>query len=301
MDSVGNLYGTTNSYGLWDAGVIFELSPISNGHWRYSVLYNFRGRNDGGDPGALVFDPVGNLYGTTSLGEGAIFEMTHVSGRRWNESVLYSFLGNDDGAHPAAGLTFDNTGNLYGTAYVGGANNDGTIFELTPNTQGNWTFNVIHQFDGNDGSQPQAGVSFDADGNAYATATIGGTYGYGTILQGTFTSTTGWTWTVIHDFAGDPDGADPQSGLIFDSTRRFFGTAAGSVLGGGTVFQGTRTAGESWNVEVLYAFTGQADGSYPNGSLVIDSTGALYGVTQQGGKISPLCPTGCGVVFEVVP
>jgi uncharacterized repeat protein (TIGR03803 family) len=98
-----------------------------------TVLYSFTGAGDGAFPLAgLMMDKKGNLYGTTNgggaKGSGAVFEIAP----RGTETVLYSFAGGGDGAFPAAGLEMDKSGNLYDTTSSGGADNDGTVFKLTP-------------------------------------------------------------------------------------------------------------------------------------------------------------------------
>jgi uncharacterized repeat protein (TIGR03803 family) len=140
LDAAGNLYGTTKGGGAYGfaKGTVFELSPVAGGGWSESVLYNFGKSSDGKTPTAgLIFDAAGNLYGTTLDGgthdSGTVFELTPVAGS-WTERVLHSFSQDTgDGYWPFAGLIFDATGNLYGTASAGGANNfGGTVFEITP-------------------------------------------------------------------------------------------------------------------------------------------------------------------------
>ena len=117
-----------------------------------------RDRNAG-----LVFDAVGNLYGTTleggTYGRGTVFELTPAAGGGWTEKVLHSFNHNGtDGYSPYAGLIFDAAGNLYGTTYGGGTNSYGTVFELTPTGGGGWTEKVLYNFNynGTDGAAPYA-------------------------------------------------------------------------------------------------------------------------------------------------
>jgi uncharacterized repeat protein (TIGR03803 family) len=134
MDAQGNLYGTTESGGAYNNGTVFKLTPSGT----ETVLHSFAGSpNDGFFPEApLIMDAQGNLYGTTFAGGnpncvdgcGTIFEITS-SG---TEKVLYSFTGGADGAYSHSSLIFDAQGNLYGTTYAGGADNDGTVFKLTP-------------------------------------------------------------------------------------------------------------------------------------------------------------------------
>ena len=145
-DSEGNLYGTASSggngpCGSGGCGVVFELSPPSNGSWTERVLYNFQGGNDGETPFCnLVFDHAGNLYGTTLqggyrpgyLGYGTVFKLTPGTGGQWTETVLYRFTGGVDGADPYGGVVLDSAGNLYGTTQEGGSLAAGTVWEVTP-------------------------------------------------------------------------------------------------------------------------------------------------------------------------
>ena len=168
FDAAGNLYGTTGYGGADGSGVVFKLAPNPDGTWTESVLYSFTGYADGSIPGAgLIFDPTGNLYGTTtsggpfSAGEcpagcGVVFKLAPNPDGTWTESVLHSFTG-ADGQYPRAGLVFDVAGNLYGTTNGGGPDNDGVVFKLKPNLDGTWTESVLYSFkDGADGGFPVA-------------------------------------------------------------------------------------------------------------------------------------------------
>jgi uncharacterized repeat protein (TIGR03803 family) len=141
LDSAGKLYGTTYSGGNVNkcsginkgCGVVFELTPTASGRSKENVLHAFTGGTDGGNPQApVIFDAVGNLYGTTWNGpttNGVVFELTPTS-NGWKENVLHTFNG-QDGANPAAGLTLDSAGNLFSTTYDGGKHGYGVVFELT--------------------------------------------------------------------------------------------------------------------------------------------------------------------------
>jgi len=249
MDGAGNLYGTTEdggAAGVSGVGTVFELSPSGDG-WTESVLYSFGGGNDGAGPFApLIFDNVGNLYGTTAGGgafsNGTVFELSPSAGGVWTENILHTFqgVGSFDGVLPDAGLIFDAAGNLYGTTQEGGAGG-GTVFMLTPNS-GGWSEKIIHGFkpkDG-DGSGPVDSVVFDSLGNLYGTTAYGGT-GYGTAFRLSLQSSN-WIESGKYNFTGDHDGANPFAGLVMDTVGNFYGTTyyGGSGLGAagdGTVFE----------------------------------------------------------------
>ncbi len=106
----------------------------------FHVIHFFNTTGDGGSPlGRLISDKQGNLYGTTSAGGaynyGSVFELTppSTSGGGWTETILYSFQGSLSNLQsPQAGLVMDGKGNLFGTTFWGGINNNGTVFELSP-------------------------------------------------------------------------------------------------------------------------------------------------------------------------
>ncbi len=117
FDKAGNLYGTTVGGGDHNLGVVFELTPTGNG-WSESVLYSFAGGVDGANPySGLLFDPRGNLYGTTysggAHGDGTVYELKHENSGEWKEKVIHTFDGKS-GLAPVGGLVFDRRGDLFG-------------------------------------------------------------------------------------------------------------------------------------------------------------------------------------------
>ncbi len=316
-DASGNLYGTT-SYGgrlggtcaNYGCGVVFELTPSAGGGWQESVLYSFRGVPDGAYPsGNLVFDASGNLYGTTSRGGtgtscgstgcGTVFELSPSSGT-WTETVLHNFKYDPDGALPA-GLTFDASGNLYGTTAGGGINTRGAAYSLSPPKQhgGKWNEKVIYNFNGF-GVIPNPGLVFDGQGSLYGTYYVLDLQfcdvGCGTVFK--LKPARGqWTETDVYDFLGGGNGGQPPAGVIRDSQGNLYGTGA---LGGnnfGIVFE-LKPSGSQWKETMLHNFCSRnncADGSFPLAGLVMDGNGVLYGTTYWGGKG---CGN-CGVVFKL--
>ena len=220
------------------------LSATARAQYTETVLYNFcpggGGCSDGSYPWVgLIADAQGNLYGTTVGGGannlGTVFELSP-PGRGagpWTEAVLYSFCSQSncsDGAYPYAGLILDSQGNLYGTAADGGANNDGTVFELSPPAGGNgpWTYTLLYMFGGgNVGQNPYAGVIFDSQQkNLYGTPAGGGAANGGTVfeLSPPSAGTGPWTENLLHSFGGQNDGTNPFAGLTFDSQGNLYGT-----------------------------------------------------------------------------
>lgn len=174
-DSAGNLYGTTlgggsNNCSYPGCGLVFELTPSSGGNWTEKVLYSFTGVNDGFQPlCGLVFDPAGNLYGTTYSGQ-TVFELTP-SGGHWTINVLHTFTGSD-GMWPAAGVVLDSAGNIFGTTLEGAADGVGSVFELTLSGS-TWTETVLHSFNATVGEYPAAALVLN-QGVLYGTAEAGG-------------------------------------------------------------------------------------------------------------------------------
>ena len=308
----GALYSTTSYGGINGKGVVFKLRPSPTAcstalcPWSENVLYSFKGgaNGDGSNPIGLLFDQAGNIYGTTSgggtYGGGTAYELTS-SGSGWTESVLHSFGGAGDGSIPYRSvLTFDNAGNLYGTTYLGGSSNYGTVFQLTPSGSG-WTEKVIYSFtDGSDGGYPYAGLIFDQSGNLYGATTDGGTGGGGTVFE-LSPSGGGWTYSVLYSITG-PLGyqCGPAWALVMDAGGNLYDTTqcdgANNV---GSIFKLTKTGG-SWTYTSLHDFTGGTDGGYPISNVIFDTSGNLYGTAYAGGTGSA-CGGGCGVVWEIKP
>ena len=241
----------------------------------------------------MIIDAAGNLYGTTSVGgasnAGTVFKVTG----KGQETVLYSFTGGTDGANPVAALVMDAAGRLYGTTSAGGSKGNGTVFRLARGKTG-WKEEVLYRFgSGTDGTIPVAGVTLDATGNLYGTASAGGTHGYGTVFQ-LKPSKSGWKENILHDFEGGDDGTVPYAGLIIDQSGNFYGAATGGGTGGGgTVFKLTPSSGR-WKFTVLYSLTGWTiSGTFRN--LLLDTSGALYGTTHCDGA------NAAGTVYKLTP
>jgi uncharacterized repeat protein (TIGR03803 family) len=204
-------------------------------------------------------------------------------------SVLHSFTGGADGANPYAGLIQDSTGNFYGTTQLGGTSNLGAVFKLDPTG----TEIVLHSFAGGaDGANPYSGLVQDSTGNLYGTTYYGGAPNHGTVFK---LDPTG-TETVLYSFAGGADGANPYASLVQDPAGNLYGTTQrGGSSGQGTVFKIDTVGTET----VLYGFTGGSDGGGPDGALVLDAAGNLYGTTFGGGDLCVHRRTYCGVVFKL--
>lgn len=327
-DNAGNFYGTTE-YGCSSGlGCVYEISPVSGGGWTETVIYNFDGGVDLDEMplGGVIFDKAGNLYGTAfGIGVGDVYELSPAKGGGWSEQVIYGFQGfNGDADGPRGNLIFDGAGNLFGTTQNGGSctrqDGCGAVYELSPNSNGQWTETVVYSFqnNGQDGMWPISGLISDAEGNFYGTTFYGGNgncrgggiSGCGTVFELSSQSGGGWTEKVLYSFQRNgSDGVGPASALTFDqagdllSTTETGGTGVCPVVAGcGTVFELSLQANGQWNESIVHDFGLSAgDGIDPEASLTMDSRGKLYGTTGHGGtgncKIKPY--HGCGTVFSL--
>jgi uncharacterized repeat protein (TIGR03803 family) len=303
VDGAGNLYGTSVQGGTFGGGTVFQLSPSGSG-WIHTVLYNFTGGVDGGEPyKGVTLDAHRNLYGTAVTGGGGsceggcgvVYKLTN-SGGVWTQSVLHAFTGGSDGSGPGSPVVLDPHGNLYGMTPTGGTLGFGVVYEVKPGADGTWSLSVLHSFTGGiDGLGGSAGrLLLDAAGNLYGVNTVGGADGFGNVFELT-PSGNKWHLTTLYSFQDQPDGASPYGGVIFDKDGSLYGTTyyagANDV---GTVYKLTRQHG-SWTESVIYSFKGGSDGDSPISTLVTDAEGNLYGTTSDGGAAK--CE--CGTIFKV--
>jgi uncharacterized repeat protein (TIGR03803 family) len=288
--SDGALYGTAGG-GSNGYGTVFRIGTNGND---YSVLYRFSGGDGYTPPAGLVQGGDGTLYGTTYGGGTSNYGTVFRIGTNGADySVLYRFTGSGgDGVNPYGGLVQGSDGALYGTTYYAGTTflGAGTVFRIGTNGA---AYSVLHVFNfgSGDGAGPYAGLIQGSDGALYGT-----TYGGGTnfLLNGTVfrIGTNGAPYSVLYSFTGTGgDGANPKAGLVQGSDGALYGTTyyGGSINGAGTVFRiGTNGTAD----RVLYSFTNNGGGFYPQVALVQGSDGALYGTTSLGGT------SNAGTVFR---
>jgi uncharacterized repeat protein (TIGR03803 family) len=241
-----------------------------------------------------------------------------------NFSVIHAFTDGVDGAFPEASLTIDETGNLYGTTIIGGGVNGrdcdpraagcGVAFKMMPHN-GGWIFAPLFAFDDFDGAAPVAPLTFGPGGLLYGSTTDGGNnlncfssfYGCGVVftLQPPPTICRSalcyWLENPIYTFTSESDGFEPMGNLAFDQAGNIYGTTAyggtntcGTGANCGNVFQLSRS-GSAWTKTTLYNFTPGSDGIWPVSGVITDSSGVLYGITNQGGTYD------FGTVFELTP
>jgi uncharacterized repeat protein (TIGR03803 family) len=314
--SSGELFGTTEIGGNTatcpntnGCGVVFELSAPNHGVRNYRLLYVFNGgTGDGQLPlGNIVFDGAGNLYGVTefggpgagSYGGGTVYKLSPAGGGLWTETVIHTFGSGSDGLWPLAGLTADAAGNLYGTTSVGGTNNSGTVYKLTPNSDGSWSETILYSFgphQGADGYSPAGEVILDATGNIYGTTVLGGTLNFGLVFE-LSPNSGAYTETILYSFTGHKDQGQPGFPLWMDATGNLYGTNGGVKTGNGAVFKLTRNSDGSWTETTIHRFDPyhNNDGGSPSSGLTVDASGSLWGTTLAGGT------NGAGTVYLLLP
>ena len=301
-------------------GTVFSLRPPPtfcasiSCPWTRTILYRFTGYRDAANPNSeVVFDPAGNIYGTTTFGGGincqnddrgcgAIYKLTPSAGG-WTESLIHSFAGSD-GLWPGSAPALDQNGNLYGVASYGGMSCQdsqfgcGTIWEWMPSGP---SFAVLHTFQGgSDGAYPFGSLIFDRAGRLYG-ATWFMTSGphCGTVFE--LAPPYGpSTYNVDYSFACPGEG--PGGTLSVDSGGNLYGArTTGGLYGYGAVFRLTPAAG-NWTYSSLHDFD-STDGSEPFGGVLLGANGTLYGTTFLGGNNDDCLYQGgsCGLVWEITP
>lgn len=206
-------------------------------------------------------------------------------------TLIYNFTGSVDGGVPGGDLITDRLGNLYGTAGGGavgcqGRGSCGVVFEI--DTAGNEI--VLYSFtEGPDGAIPLPGLTRDAKGSLYGVTTDGGSGNCGTV----FKLDTSGTLHVLYNFADYPI---PQGGLVLDASGNLYGTTQwGGAEGVGTLYE----IGKSGQTSILHSFGRKPDGAWPNGHLILDKSGNLYGTTALGGAGVCYYGEGCGTIFKL--
>lgn len=307
VDSKGNIYGAAYSGGNLKCaepngcGTVFKINSAG----KFSVIHQFRAGSDGKYPDSLLsMDLAGNLYGTTQEGgsaqNGTVYKISSIG----KESIVFAANTTNAWIWPE-GITAAANGKFYGTNLIGGdsscpfgGDGCGEVYELNSR----WTLTDLHAFTGGtDGGEPNAGVIVDAAENIYGTAHFGGEGGcYAGVGCGTiFKVDAHGAFTTLHEFQGS-DGGTPGSGnLLMDKSGNLYGatttggsnTACTYIYGCGVVFELAPQSDGSWTYSVLYDFDGVTAGA-PNGGLVMDASGNLYG-TASGGI--------GGVIFKLSP
>jgi uncharacterized repeat protein (TIGR03803 family) len=223
--------------------------------------------------------------------------------------LLHTFTGGTDGNYPVGGVIQDADGNLYGTTAFGGSNcggqGCGTVFKIDKNGQ----YTVLYRFlGGSDGAAPRASLARDAAGNLYGTTQ--GQGGVGAVST-VFKVDKHGNETVLFNFNQAGVGGSANSTPILDAEGNLYGTTPagfvdhchlrGNIYACGLVFR----LSKSGAFKVVHTFKSRLTGINPNGNLVMDASGNLYGTTVLGGfGGSSACGLGynffgCGTVFKI--
>jgi len=297
----GVLYGTTQRGGAGQCfggcGTVFSLQSESGrsragaGPWTETVIHEFQGASEGLNPsGQIAIDQAGNIYGVTLAGGpqnlGTAYQLAPALGG-WTLNLLHAFTGGPDGGEPFGGVVLDSSGNVYGTAQIGGGPSGcGLVFQLAP-SGGGWTENVVYAFPGSPACSPEGDLLRDNSGNLYG-ITGPAFPGVAYMLS---PSGQNWNYSQIYSFGPGPP-TQPGS-LTMDAAGNLYGT---SCLGGasqlGSIFELSPAAG-GWTITGLHDFNGN-EGSCPRGTVLIDANGTLYGTAGSGGA------HGDGVVWQIV-
>jgi uncharacterized repeat protein (TIGR03803 family) len=292
-------------------GLVFCTPAHAQVQYQFQILHAFTGGADGGGgKGLMIMDTSGNLYGAAYGGknvDGMVFELTPGINGQWTETVLYNFPGfPGDGIEPL-GIVMDQAGNVYGTTAQGGLNKAGTVFELTPGANGQWTESILWNFcslpDCADGAGPSGAPTLNPAGGLF-----GATKAYpGTVYELT-PSSDGWTLTTLYNFCPQggnncPDGSNPIGPLALDARGDLYGEAAGGTghrqcgTGCGVVYVLHPEPQGQWEQRVLHDFQPRNDSVDPGGGLTLHG-GGIFGTSEGGGGMG--CEgSGCGTVFEL--
>jgi uncharacterized repeat protein (TIGR03803 family) len=281
----------TRSLWLFAAVTVLAIQPLAAQAQSYELLYSFTNDSSAGQnpSSSLVRDPDGNLYGIAlggTFGQGIVFELSNTE----QESVLHNFDQTDGDGYPPDSMSFrDAAGDLFGTTYQGGAYSFGTVFKVDPLGLETIVYNFCAETPCTKGAYP-GGVVPGKNGSMYGITYAGGNYsceltGCGTVFKINHDG----DLVLLHAFGG-ADGENPNPGLVLDASGNVYGTTQwGGADGRGVVFKMTSGGNET----VEYSFEGGADGEYPNGGLVGDAEGNLYGNTYQGGAYN------YGTIFKI--
>jgi hypothetical protein len=197
----------------------------------------------------------------------------------WVETTLYPFQGNSDGGIPTAGLTFDQSGNLYGTTTLGNP------FELMPAGRGqDWSISILYPVNAH------SGLIFDDRGNLYGTASDGN----GSVFKLSPSDGGSWTESILYSFAGQT--SDPLAAPVFDNQGNLYGTLSGKYCGAAYRLENKNNA---WIEAQLNFFKETTNPCIPESSLIFGKWGAVYGTSLKGGTCKSR--DACGTVFEILP
>jgi len=302
-DAAGDLFGTTQAGGTNGDGTVFEIGKTGSTYGAPVTLATFNGNGTGNGSsleGSLISDAAGDLFGTTEKGgadnDGTVFEIVKTGSSYGAPVTLATFTGTGNGANPQGSLISDAAGDLFGTTQAGGANGDGTVFEIvkTGSTYGAPVTLATFNGTGN-GTSPYGSLISDAAGDLFGTTWKGGANNDGTVFEIVKTGSSYGAPVTLATFAGTGNGANPSGSLISDAAGDLFGTTqgGGDTQNDGTVFEVAKTASGYGALTTVLTFNGASNGSTPYANLISDAADDLFGTTGDGGA------NGEGTVFEI--
>ena len=199
-----------------------------------------------------------------------------------------AFTSGADGFNANGDLLADAAGNLYGTTAYGGSGYSqcnrgcGTVFEASAHCIRLRREHPIRVPGRPDGYSPRGGLIVDATGTLYGTTAFGGIStcrygGCGTVFKSA-PEGSGYRKTTLYNFqGGDADGDGPYGTLVADKTGAMYG-AVGATFG--MIFKLAPTGSSAYSERIIYLFRGLGDGAAPNGDLILDDNGDIYGTAQ---------------------
>jgi uncharacterized repeat protein (TIGR03803 family) len=277
VGSDGALFGTTYNGGASSAGTLFKVNRDGSD---FALLHEFLGGTDGANPqNGLIKGSDGMIYGVipngNSVAHGAIFRINK-DGSGYSQVFVFTDLV-VTGVQPGCKLVEGSNGALYGTARVGGATFRGIIFKVNKDGTG---YTILYNFQKgiHDGAGPAAGLVKGSDGFLYGAAHLGGTLGVGTVFR--IDENGGGYGTLWNFQTNGLSGQFPISELVEGADGALYGTTLQDVDGSsnGTFFKVNK---DGSGFVTLRSFS-SADGAQPNGTLMQDDKGILYGSVQYG-------------------
>ena len=273
INSSGYIYGTTSAGGSNNFGTIFK---IASGSTAVQTVASFNGTNGSSPRGSLLLDNYGRLLGATwSGGVGNLGTVYEFDGTKILTLFSLGQFGTTLGTNASGHLTLDSSGNVWGTTATGGVNGEGAVFEILVSS-GGFQYMLPLSFNGTNGAAPMGGLTTDVSGNLFGTTSGGGANGNGTVFEVKSGSN---GITSLASFNGS-NGASPLGEVPLDTVGNIYGTtSAGGANGMGSIFQ---LSGGNHLLSVVHSFSG-ADGSSPQGGILLDQLGEVECTTSAGG------------------
>jgi hypothetical protein len=295
LDAAGNLFGTTNTGAGY--GTVFRLSPDGLGGYNYSTLLSLNVGTGIYPMGGVTLDPAGNLFANTVTGGagggGTVLRLSPNGLGGYSHTTIMNFAG-ANGRNPYGSPALDSAGNVFGTTNLGGANNNGSVFRLSPDGLGGYNHTTLLSFTGVNGASPTSGPIVDTHGNIFGTTYVGAR-----IFRLSPDGIGGYNHSTLFSSSAS-NGEGPNGRLTLDGAGNLFGTmSANNGFVRGTVFRLSPDGFGGYTHSRLFAFNDFATGVTPNAGVILDAVGNIFGTTTRGGSfdggtIYRLSPDGFG-------